>query len=55
MLTTARAALSRLMNAAAFVLIIFGGVALGCALNVAEELESEIKKRTQSQRSQTPR
>jgi hypothetical protein len=51
MLTVARAVLSRLVNAMAFVIIVAGGVAAGCALNIAEEVESEIKKRTAAHRT----
>jgi hypothetical protein len=50
MLTRARAVVSGLLNVAAFVLIIVGGVVAGYALNVAEEVQSEIKKRTAANR-----
>ena len=46
MLKLARAALSHLVNAAAFLVIILGGIAAGSAINAFQEGDAETKKRS---------
>ena len=50
MLTRARAVVSGLLNAVAFVAMIIGGVVAGYALSVVEETQSEKKERTVANR-----
>jgi hypothetical protein len=50
MLTRARAVVSGLLNAAAFIVIIVGGVVAGCALSLVEEAQSETRKRNAADR-----
>src|SRR5688572_11532352 len=51
MFTLARAALSRLLDAVALIVLIVGGIVAGSVLSAAEDFESEKKKRAHAERS----
>ena len=55
MLTVARAALSRLVDVVAFLVVIVVGVSAGYALAAAEDVELAIKKRIVAHRPLNPR